>query len=157
MSYHQELGRLILDHIRETDPAALDSQEWIIVFQEGPGVPPESYFYTVAKGGIDEVLVDPRNIFRRAIAENATGIVVAHTHPSGICIESMADRAFHRRMVASGDILGIAVLDCIIVTKKHVLSHREGSVYNLAATRPASGDSPPLEESDAEPLGGRLA
>lgn len=72
----------------------------------------------VSIGTIDQTLANPREVFRTAIVQNATGIILAHNHPSGRCEPSPEDLATTKRMVKAGVLLGIPVLDHIIVGEK---------------------------------------
>lgn len=72
----------------------------------------------VSIGTIDQTLANPREVFRTAIVQNASGIILAHNHPSGCCDPSPEDLATTKRMVKAGVLLGIPVLDHIVVGEK---------------------------------------
>lgn len=72
----------------------------------------------VALGTVDSCGVHPRDVFRAAILENATSIILVHNHPSGDSIPSAEDVSITRRLVEGGKILGIGVIDSIIIGKK---------------------------------------
>lgn len=55
-------------------------------------------------------------IFIAAIKSNASGIILAHNHPSGNLNPSESDKALTTRAKNSGKILEIQVLDHIIIT-----------------------------------------
>jgi len=81
--------------------------------------------YTEAfRGGISTCGVDPRVIFRAAIAVGATSIVLAHSHPSGDLTPSTEDISLTNRLIAGGEILGVAILDHVIVTDRDASSMR---------------------------------
>lgn len=71
---------------------------------------------TVSEGGIDGTVVDPRVIFKAALDCKATGIIVAHNHPSGSLEPSQADRNVTSQLADGGRLLNIRVLDHIIIT-----------------------------------------
>ncbi len=71
--------------------------------------------FEVSHGGLSQSIVHPRNVFQRAILQNAQAIVLAHNHPSGVSEPSEDDISVTRKLISSGDILGIEVLDHIIV------------------------------------------
>lgn len=79
-------------------------------------------FFEVAKGGRGSVSVDPTCVFRPAILNNATCIVVMHNHPSGQLEPSTEDLEITKRLVACGRILGVPVVDHIIVTATNCTS-----------------------------------
>jgi DNA repair protein RadC len=71
-------------------------------------------------GTVDAVIAHPREIYAGAIADFATGIIVAHNHPSGDATPSKQDIATTQQLIAAGQILGVKLLDHIIVAgRKH--------------------------------------
>lgn len=66
-------------------------------------------------GCINEVPVLAKDVFKIAILNNSSRIIVAHNHPSGEVTPSEADIKITKRLKDAGDILGIDVLDHIIV------------------------------------------
>jgi len=69
----------------------------------------------VSIGGISDAAANPREIFAPAIKKGAAAIIVVHNHPSGECKPSNADIECTKRLVESGKLLGISVLDHIII------------------------------------------
>lgn len=69
----------------------------------------------VSSGTLNAALVHPREVFQRAILSNAAAIIVAHNHPSGNTSPSSEDIALTKKLVESGKILDIPVLDHIII------------------------------------------
>jgi DNA repair protein RadC len=79
----------------------------------------------VSSGGFNGTQVDPRVIFAIALQTAATAIVVAHNHPSGSLEPSEQDKAVTRRLKEAGNLLGIALLDHVILTRDSALSFVE--------------------------------
>lgn len=89
----------------------------------------EEYFYIICmntKGvvvGVHEVShgdlsmspVHPREVFKRALVNNAASVILSHNHPSGDPSPSDADRILTERLEECGKLLGIKVLDHIII------------------------------------------
>ncbi len=71
----------------------------------------------VSQGTLDTILVHPREVFRPAIAANASAIVLVHNHPSGDPTPSEADIKVTRDLIRAGQLLKIDVLDHIILGK----------------------------------------
>lgn len=71
--------------------------------------------HEVAHGSLDVCPVHPREIFKRALANNACSIIVAHNHPSGDPTPSREDITTTDRLIECGRLLGIPVVDHIIV------------------------------------------
>ena len=69
----------------------------------------------VSQGTLDTLLVHPREVFRLAIAANASAIVLVHNHPSGDPTPSEADIKVTRDLIRAGQLLKIEVLDHIIL------------------------------------------
>ncbi len=72
----------------------------------------------VSIGLADRSLMHPREVFRLAIREACTSIVVVHNHPSGNIKPSQSDIAVTEKLYASGEIIGIALADHVIVGKR---------------------------------------
>ncbi|NTW14473.1 MAG: DNA repair protein RadC [Candidatus Moranbacteria bacterium] len=83
---------------------------------------------TVSIGTLDESLVHPREVFESAIRHNASGIIVAHNHPSGDPTSSRADLAVTRRLCDAGNLLGIPLFDHVIVAKECFTSLKEQGI-----------------------------
>lgn len=67
-------------------------------------------------GTLTSSLVHPREVFADAITDRAAAIIVAHNHPSGSLEPSVADLNVTKKLKATGDVLGIQVVDHIVVT-----------------------------------------
>ncbi len=80
---------------------------------------------TISIGTLTSSLVHPREVFEPAIRLLAAQIVVAHNHPSGILDPSAEDVRATEMLRQSGKILGIALADHIIVTRKDYFSFKE--------------------------------
>lgn len=69
----------------------------------------------LSDGTLDTILVHPREVFRVAIAANASALVLVHNHPSGDPTPSEADIKVTRDLIRAGQLLKIEVLDHIIL------------------------------------------
>jgi DNA repair protein RadC len=82
--------------------------------------------FEVSTGTLNSSLVTPREVFKRAILQNAAGIVLGHNHPSGNTDASSDDINITQKLVKSGKILGVNVVDHIIIGNKgHYSSMKE--------------------------------
>lgn len=77
---------------------------------------------TLSKGTEDQTAVYPRKVMKRALDLHATGIFVAHNHPTGLLRPSQADRDITRNLQTAAETLGIRFLD-------HLIIGREGTGY----------------------------
>ena len=71
--------------------------------------------HLITLGLVDASLVHPREVFRPAITDGASMIVLAHNHPSGDPAPSAEDIRMTRTLVAAGKIIGIPVVDHVII------------------------------------------
>lgn len=78
----------------------------------------------ISDGGITGTVVDPRKVFKIALDNNATSIILGHNHPSGQLTPSDADIQLTKKMKQAGDMLDLPVLDHIIVG--------DGNFYSFA-------------------------
>lgn len=70
----------------------------------------------VSSGGMSGTVADQRLIFKKALEESASGIILAHNHPSGSCKPSRDDISLTKKLKEAGKIMDIPILDHIIVT-----------------------------------------
>jgi len=73
---------------------------------------------TATIGIVDRTLIHPREVFRQAILENATRIILTHNHPSGDSTPSVQDISSNRQIVEAGKIIGIEILDHVVIGQK---------------------------------------
>jgi DNA repair protein RadC len=76
----------------------------------------------LSKGGITGTLVDVRIVLKNALEVGATGIILAHNHPSGTLKPSEADKQLTNKLKLASESLDIKVLDHLIVTEKAYFS-----------------------------------
>jgi DNA repair protein RadC len=76
----------------------------------------------LSKGGITGTLVDVRLVLKNALEIGATGIILAHNHPSGTLNPSSADKQLTQKLKMAAESLDIKVLDHLIVTEKAYFS-----------------------------------
>lgn len=79
----------------------------------------------VSIGTLNASLVHPREVFDKAILNHVSHVIVAHNHPSGDFTPSSDDISTTTRLVDSGKLLGIAVIDHIIISKTGYFSFQE--------------------------------
>ncbi len=83
----------------------------------------------VSVGTISEAIVHPREVFREAIREAGSSIIIAHNHPSGVLTPSKEDIQTTRRIREAGEIIGIELLDHLIISETSYLSMREEGYF----------------------------
>lgn len=84
----------------------------------------------VSIGSLEAAIVHPREVFKFAILANASVIIGVHNHPSGDCHPSDEDIKLTQKLVSSGDMLGIDMLDHIIIGDGGFISMKEEGYMN---------------------------
>ncbi|MCZ6596360.1 MAG: DNA repair protein RadC [Planctomycetota bacterium] len=79
----------------------------------------------VSEGTLTTSLVHPREVFRPAVRESAAALIVVHNHPSGDPEPSAEDLEVTRRLIQSGKLIGIPLLDHVVVGDGRFVSLRE--------------------------------
>ncbi|MFP6583288.1 MAG: DNA repair protein RadC [Candidatus Hydrogenedentota bacterium] len=79
----------------------------------------------ISSGGLDGTMADPKDVFRQAVREGATGIILCHNHPSGDPEPSLDDIAVTERLQEAGEVLGVRVLDHVIFGDGAYISLKE--------------------------------
>ena len=77
------------------------------------------------KGTLTQTSVYPREVVKHALAHNATSVVVAHNHPSGVAEASQADRWLTDQLKTALALVDVRVLDHVIVAGNSHLSFAE--------------------------------
>ena len=70
----------------------------------------------VSLGGVSGTVVDARLVFKHAIDNLASSVILAHNHPSGSLQPSAADKKITEQLSEAGKILSVTVLDHLIVS-----------------------------------------
>ena len=80
---------------------------------------------SISQGGLDGTVAAPRDVFRQAVREGASAVVVAHNHPSGDPEPSRADISLTEQLVQAGDLLGIPLMDHVVFGDGRHVSMKE--------------------------------
>ncbi len=76
----------------------------------------------ISKGGIAGTVADGKIIFNAAIEKKASGIILAHNHPSGQLKPSEADRKLTKNLIQFGKFIDLQVLDHLIFSENNYFS-----------------------------------
>lgn len=77
------------------------------------------------RGTIDGASVYPREVAKAALKNNASALVIAHNHPSGLLEPSAADQRITQRLIAAMELLDVRILDHVIVSAEGAMSFAE--------------------------------
>ena len=72
-------------------------------------------FDELFRGTIDGASVHPREVVRACLKHNASAVIFAHNHPSGVAEPSAADRAITRELRDALQLVGVRVLDHLVI------------------------------------------
>lgn len=81
----------------------------------------------ISIGSATETIAHPREVFREAIRQGATRLIVGHNHPSGEVDPSSQDIALTRQLLQAAQLLDIPLLDHLILGHAQFNSLRETS------------------------------
>lgn len=71
--------------------------------------------FEVSRGTVNVSVCEPREVFQKLLALNATSFILIHNHPTGDATPSALDNNITDRMQKVGDLIGIRMTDHIIV------------------------------------------
>jgi DNA repair protein RadC len=80
--------------------------------------------FVAARGTVNQVYVSSRDVFRHAVRENCSWVVVVHNHPSGDPEPSADDRRLTEDLEHAGRIMNVGLLDHVIVARRGHFSFR---------------------------------
>jgi DNA repair protein RadC len=83
----------------------------------------------ITVGLLNKSLAHPREVFRPAIRESASALILIHNHPSGDPTPSAEDRVITRELKKAAEILGFRILDHVIVSKDKLLSMVDEKIF----------------------------
>lgn len=82
----------------------------------------------ISKGGLSSTVADGKIIFKKALEKGASGIILAHNHPSGNNRPSDSDIELTKKMKAFGAYIDLPVLDHIIVADRTYFSFADSGM-----------------------------
>ena len=91
----------------------LDSRDWLLGCE------------LVSVGSLDSSIVHMREVYKGALLNNASRVMVSHNHPSGDPRPSAADRQITRQLLLAGVLLGVELVDHLVVTDDRYYSFKK--------------------------------
>lgn len=76
----------------------------------------------ISQGGISGTVADGKLIFNYGLESKASGIILAHNHPSGNTTPSVADVHLTNSLKKFGEFIDVQILDHIIITGNNYFS-----------------------------------
>jgi DNA repair protein RadC len=131
-----ELGRRRKESITQTRPKISGSKDaydllkgdlmdiaheefWVVLLNRANRIIKK---HQISLGGVHGTVADPKIIFKLALEELASGIIVAHNHPSGNLTASQQDIDLTKKLKEAGKLLEIQLLDHLIIAGKNYYS-----------------------------------
>lgn len=84
----------------------------------------------VAEGSVNSANISARRIVDMALAENATSVILAHNHPSGIAMPSVEDIQTTDRIAKALCLVDVNMVDHIIVADDDYVSMAQSGCYS---------------------------
>ncbi|MGY6531274.1 RadC family protein [Glycocaulis sp.] len=112
----------LLDYVR-TALANSGTEEFRVLFLDKKNKLLADEFQ--ARGTVDHAPVYPREVIKRAIALDASALILVHNHPSGDPTPSHADIEMTRQIIEIGKPLSIVVHDHLVVGREKVASFKQ--------------------------------
>lgn len=106
-----------------TNIADIDYEEFWVLFLNRRNV--IKSMQLISRGGVASTVVDPKLIYREAIDNLASGLVLVHNHPSGNLTPSVEDDRLTRKLKDAGALFDIRVLDHLILTSAGYYSYND--------------------------------
>jgi DNA repair protein RadC len=83
----------------------------------------------ISRGGVAGTVVDTKIIFKTAIENYASSIIICHNHPSGNLKPSEADIKITKNIKDAGKLMEIPLLDHIIITESGFYSFADEGMF----------------------------
>ncbi|SNC68264.1 DNA replication and repair protein RadC [Hymenobacter gelipurpurascens] len=111
----RDIHNLIRPHLQD-----LPHEEFWVILLNRANVVMRSV--SISRGGVAGTVADPKLIFKEALEQLASSIILVHNHPSGNRNPSAADIALTRKLKEAGQFLDLPVLDHLIYTDQGYFS-----------------------------------
>lgn len=113
------------DHIKSELLDIPHEEFWILLVNRANRIIKK---HQISLGGVAGTVADPKIIFKLALEELASGIILVHNHPSGNLSASQADVDLTKKIKEAGKLLEIQVLDHIIIAGKNYFSFADEGI-----------------------------
>ena len=82
----------------------------------------------IHRGGVNVASIAARKVVKAALDSNATSVVLAHNHPSGLALPSQEDKQTTMVLKAALDAVGVVLADHIIVADDDFVTMRDDGI-----------------------------
>ena len=98
---------------------------WILILNRSNTVVKKEF---ISRGGVTGTVVDARIIFKSALENLASAIILCHNHPSGNLKPSEADIKLTKNLAEAGKVLEIPVFDHVIIGESGYFSFADEGI-----------------------------
>jgi DNA repair protein RadC len=91
----------------------------------------------ISKGVLDAAILHPREVFKPAIKNSASKIILVHNHPSGNPEPSPEDLDITKQLIDAGKLIDIKILDHVIIGEGKWWSWLEEAFWLIFPSQPA--------------------
>ncbi|MFO7998558.1 MAG: DNA repair protein RadC [Bacteroidales bacterium] len=95
---------------------------WILTLNRGNRI---KRSICISQGSVAGTVADPKKIFKLALEDNASAVILCHNHPSGMVKPSSNDNLVTKKCKESGAFLDLPVLDHLIVAGERYFSYAD--------------------------------
>jgi len=82
----------------------------------------------ISEGGVEGTVADPKKIFKLALDDNASSVILCHNHPSGALVPSEGDKKITRKCKEAGAFLDLQVIDHLIIANNEYFSFADNGM-----------------------------
>ncbi len=81
------------------------------------------------RGTINGATVHPREVIRSVLERNASAVILAHNHPSGVAEPSQSDATLTRKLRESLDLIDVSLLDHLVIGDGEYVSMSDRGLF----------------------------
>ena len=102
----------VYNHFKEKLKDEKQENFYVLILNNANNIIKEEF---ISKGVLDSAILHPREVFKPAIKNSASKLILVHNHPSGNPEPSEEDIEITRRLIEAGKLSDIKVLDHVII------------------------------------------
>jgi DNA repair protein RadC len=118
----KDVDNYIRNHIFNPFSDCEQEEMWVLLLNTRQQITHQGM---ISKGTVNFTIVYIRDLFREAIRNNASKIIMTHNHPSGNEEPSGEDIRMTEKVYEAGELLGVSVEDHLIIGRRSYTSMRE--------------------------------
>lgn len=121
-----EKAARFLRSIWDKDTIELREEFYVVLLNQAKHV---LGYSRISIGTVNSTLVQPSSVFQLGILSNCSGVLLAHSHPSGNLNPSTQDVILTKKLRDGGALLGIEIIDHLILTKESYTSMKDEGLF----------------------------